>query len=792
MNSDQRADPSLATVAMTAAQLEQHVLERTATLLESNQQLRIEIQRLTDRENAMHESEEPYRMLFEQAAAGFALISVDGRFLSVNQKLSDMLGYSRDELQTKTWIDITHPDHLPSNLTGNKKMLSGDSPTFVIDKQYVRKNGSTVWVHLTASLVRAADGNPKYFVAVIEDITERRDAQERLARSEQRLRSVLDHTTACVYMKDPAGRYELINRRFEELFHISLDEIRGRTDFEIFPHDLAQALRTNDAKVLETRMPLELEETVLQDDGLHTYISIKVPILDASGNAVSVCGISTDISERKQAESELVRAKESAEQASRIKSQFLANISHEIRTPIMALLGAAERIHTGGLSSQETSDHSEIVLRSGRHLLSMVDDLFDQSRIDTGRLDVAFGPCCLPEMMADVHAVTAPLLKKPVTLEIKYESEVPEYVTTDRKRLTQAVINLVHNAIKFTHQGSIQVKVSAEFVDHSPFLSIAVEDTGEGIGDADLNRIFEPFTQLKTGLGHHSGGMGLGLPLARSIAHRLGGTLDVRSQLGQGSLFVVRIPIGPLDNRPWIAPEAASHWNLSQRYELTPQIALTGAILIAEDSEDVRRLLIGALQQTGANVVGVEDGRLAIEAMKTAHFDLVLLDLRMPRVDGFEAAKAIREMGYAGPLIALTASTTQTEHKRILAAGFDELWSKPIPLRTLISLCASYLHSTSDLTTPSGGLEAKFQEVRSEYADRLRHRIEALQTAFDQGDFASAREILHQLIGSAGIVGFAELSRQACVVHDQLKRGAMSPESSALQQLYAMARQISG
>jgi PAS domain S-box-containing protein len=782
---------------MTVEQLEQRVLERTTALLDSNQQLRREIQRLTDREAALRESEEQFHVIFEQSAAGCVHMGLDGTIMNINPRICELFGYTRDQLLTKRWADLTHPEDLARNSEKAEQMLeqmlSGEISSYSTEKRYLRRDGSTLWVDLTTSLIRAANGQPKYFASVIVDISQRKHAEELLHKNEERLQSILDHTTAVIYIKEPGGCYELINRRFEELFHITNQQIAGRTDFEVFPHEWAQKFRANDLRVLETRLPWELEEVVLQDDGLHTYVSVKVPILDATGRAIAICGISTDITERKRAESAIHQAMESAEQASSAKSRFLANISHEIRTPIMAILGAAELIRGGELAGDQVHHHGDVILRSGRHLLSLVDDLLDQSRIDSGRLDVVRDSCCLPEIMADVYAVTVPFLKHQVDLQIIYEKSVPEFINTDRTRLTQALINLVHNAIKFTSRGHVHVKVSLEHVENSPFLTICVEDTGQGIAHTDLNRIFEPFTQLGNGNQNPPSGMGLGLPLARWIAQRLGGSLDVRSTPGEGSVFTLRVPVGPLVSQEWITPdEAEQWWRVHRKKSPTPSMTLCGTVLLADDSEDIQRLLAYALKKAGATVVAVSDGRSALDAARQRHFDLILLDIRMPEMNGWEAAKAIRLAGYSGPLIALTASTTKTQQDLTLEAGFDDLWPKPISLEHLVELASAFLPSSPAPKEPGGDeLKDRLESVRREFALGLPQRMDRLQRALENGDTDATGEILHQLLGSSGIVGFMDLSAQAQLVYAHFKSGLLTVQSAELNRLLEIARNLS-
>jgi CheY-like chemotaxis protein len=287
--------------------------------------------------------------------------------------------------------------------------------------------------------------------------------------------------------------------------------------------------------------------------------------------------------------------------------------------------------------------------------------------------------------------------------------------------------------------------------------------------------------------------MGLGLPLARWIAQRLGGGVQVRSEPGVGSVFCLRIPVGPLGPGPWLTPGAARNWWQTHRDNSRPsQIALRGSVLLAEDSNEVRELLIFALERTGVRVEAVSNGLAAIESVKTASYDLILLDIRMPHVDGMQAARAIRALNYTGPLIALTASTTQTERDRILAAGFDDLWPKPISLERLVQLASAYLDSTPPAYSRTADpVNDRLKAVRTDFAQSLPDRMERLHKALEAADMEAVGELLHQLLGSSGTVGFMELSDQARIVHEQFKAGALTPASADLLRLYEIASQNS-
>jgi two-component system cell cycle sensor histidine kinase/response regulator CckA len=266
-------------------------------------------------DEALRESEERFRATFEQAAVGIAHVALDGRFIRLNRRFAEIVGYTPEEMTALTFQAITHPGDLEATLAYVEKMLSGAIATYSMEKRYLHKAGWHEWVNLTVSLVRRPGGEPNYFIAVVEDITDRKRAEEALRASEQQLQAVLDGTTALVYVKDTEGRYLLVNRRFEERFGVSRDRMGGTTDDDWFPKELADSYRANDRLVLETRVPLQIEEDTLEDDGPHTYLSVKVPLLDARGMPEAVCGISTDITERKRGEEERARLGLAVEQS---------------------------------------------------------------------------------------------------------------------------------------------------------------------------------------------------------------------------------------------------------------------------------------------------------------------------------------------------------------------------------------------------------------------------------------------------------------------------------------------
>lgn len=404
----------------------------------------------------------------------------------------------------------------------------------------------------------------------------------------------------------------------------------------------------------------------------------------------------------------LRKAEEAALAANRAKSRFLANISHEIRTPIMAMLGAAELLQTDQPGRLDRVDRGDMILRNGRHLLSLVDELLDLSRLEAGKLEVRLHDCSLIDILTDVEAITEPLRRREtIDCRLVYETQVPEHIQTDCTRLTQAVINLLSNALKFTEEGYVRLRVRVDGEAPEPRLTIVVEDSGVGIRSVDQERIFDSFTQVEPISRGATAGIGLGLPITKWIAEKLGGTLEVQSVFGRGSTFTLRIATGPLDGVSWIAPPTGTGWTsapLPKTSHPAP-CRLGGRVLLADDAGDIRELIAFTLRRCGAEVTTVENGRQAVEAATRDTFDLILMDVRMPEMDGLSAAVEMRRRGCRSTMIALTASTSDSQRERILASGFDDFWAKPISLDDLAQRAAMYLPSTEGrgLLEPSRG-----------------------------------------------------------------------------------------
>ena len=405
-----------------------------------------------------------------------------------------------------------------------------------------------------------------------------------------------------------------------------------------------------------------------------------------------------------EAQRALVAMRDSATQANRAKSLFVANVSHEIRTPMTAILGYTDVLAEPGIGEAERSEAIETLRRNGHQLLALVNDMLDLSKIEAGGLEVRSREVSPISVVQQVVALLRDRARaKALALELELDGDLPAAIWTDAVRLQQILVNLVGNAIKFTEQGGIRVTVSIDRGAPSARLRFDVIDSGIGIALADRERVFEPFSQVDASESRRYGGTGLGLAISSRLAQSLGGELRLSSEPGRGSVFSLLLPIRSQSpgGRAASADPAASAAPAAR--DTTPASlpsSLHGRVLVAEDGADNQRLIERMLRRAGLEVEIAVDGRRAVERVLAAErdgspFDAVLMDMQMPELDGYAATQALRDGGYAHPIIALSAHAMHEDRERCLSAGCDAFSPKPIDRQQLLDLLAQYL-SKSD------------------------------------------------------------------------------------------------
>ena len=407
------------------------------------------------------------------------------------------------------------------------------------------------------------------------------------------------------------------------------------------------------------------------------------------GNRVDVTTRKHNEALLEQALVDLELARKQAQAASQSKSEFLANMSHEIRTPMAAILGYAELLNGLDLPSEAT-DYLRTIRRNGDYLLEIINDILDLSKIEAGKLELnleSFDPASVVEDVRSIMNVRA--IENDLQLNVCYEGKLPRQIESDPKRLKQILINLVGNAIKFTKKGQVDILLRYDANDQT--LQISIIDTGIGMSDEQKSKLFKPFSQGDSSVSRHFGGTGLGLAISRRLAKMLGGNVRVESKLGEGSKFSVTIRTGSTDGVELVEPNVVIEAPTPSITSVDSESLLACHVLVVDDRRDIRFLSKLILTRAGASVDEAEDGQLGLDFVRErlaagSPPDLILLDMQMPNLDGYETAAQLRAIGFEGPIIALTADAMQGDMNRCIEAGCNDYLSKPIDAARLIQV----------------------------------------------------------------------------------------------------------
>ena len=508
--------------------------------------------------------------------------------------------------------------------------------------------------------------------------------------------------------------------------------------------------------------------------------------------------LQTEIIQRESIQQELVNAKEAAEAASESKSRFLANMSHEIRTPLNGILGFTDYVlvHDRSLTEQDRGNYLKTIKRSGECLLMLINDILDLSKIESGQMDfecVDFSP---HGVIADVISFLRPKAReKNLHLEYRWDGGVPATIKSDSLRFRQLLVNLVGNAIKFTEKGS--VNVVARVNQTSRKLTVEVTDTGIGIPIETQPRLFNPFTQGDSSVTRRFGGTGLGLSICKNIVDGLGGKISLTSELGRGSTFRFEIDTGALES------VSMSSIPLEDIVFEEPTVRRVGTlrskrILVADDGETNRKLIQLLLSQSGAEVEMVENGLEAVVAARNSQFDLILLDMQMPVMDGYFAAQHLREEGFKNPIVALTAHAMRGDEERCIQMGCSEYLTKPIRRDLLLRRVAELVGVTESdefevaeaCPSNEGGAFVselpieipQFAELVCEFIDRAHDKVTEMNRAFQSNDHEQLRKLAHWMKGSGGMAGFPILTESA----RELEFSTQSNDWKAIEQKLAV------
>ncbi len=656
----------------------------------SREQLRAELKEARDRisrlegqqagqrqpEEALHESEERFRQIYEHMGVGVLQVSLDFRIEGANEAFCSMLGYREAELIGKNLKEITHPDSIEENLRRQSQLGAGNIDHYRLEKLYIHKTGRPVQADIHANLVRDSAGRPAYFLGSVLDITDRKWAEQACQESEERFRSLFEHNSVVMLLIDPTtGQILDANNAACSFYGWARGELRGMSIFRI--NTLAPDRIKAEIKAVQKGSKRHF-------DFKHRLSSGEIRDVEAYSGPITIQGREfifssvIDVTDRKKAQKALIAAKKEAEEANRAKSDFLANMSHEIRTPLNGVKGMIELARKRN-DQPEVGEYLELARQSADHLKCIINDVIDLSRIEAGQSALYLQPFSLRECLkATFYPLKIAAIDKGLVFEVEEGPDVPERLLGDASRFRQVLENVVGNAVKFTHEGkvSISVKSSPEPIDGSRVrLVCTVTDTGIGISEEHQRVIFDNFEQGDRSLQAQYGGSGLGLAICRHYLKMMGGEIGCTSRKGQGSTFFFTA----------VFERSGEKQNDSAATEMTVDAQTSLRILVAEDSPMNQIFTKELLKEKGHEVVIAQDGRQAVQDLSREEFDLVLMDIRMPNLDGEQALRIIRQETPAGidphiPVVALTAYAMKEDEKRFLDQGFDGYLSKPIDI----------------------------------------------------------------------------------------------------------------
>ncbi|UXP33993.1 PAS domain-containing protein [Reichenbachiella agarivorans] len=673
----------------------------------------------------LDQSQVQFQSAFEYSAIGMALVSTTGKWLNTNRQLCEMLGYNKEELEQMTFQEITHPDDLETDIKQVYQLLEGKIDSYQMEKRYFHRNGDIVWALLSVSLVKGRDGRPLHFVSQIENVTQRKQVEEALKRTSDRL------TLATQAAKVGIWQYEIANDELiwddimYELYGLEKGQFSGEiegwrqgmhpADVERGDQEIADALAGKKKFDTEFRV-------IWPDQSVHYIKALALVERDEKGQPLRMVGTNWDITADKNYEEALRKstalaemAKKEAIDSAKAKENFLSTMSHEIRTPLNAILGVTNLLLSEEMKPEQL-EHLGLLKFSGENLLTLVNDILDYNKIDAGKIEFEQVDFDLKELLIRIQQTLSPKIKeKGLEFVFRYDEALPYIFVGDSVRISQIINNLLSNAIKFTEEGFVKLDVSLVSMDDKQVkIHFSVNDTGIGIHKDNQCMIFENFSQASEDTTRKFGGTGLGLAITKKLLELMGSEIRLDSDLGLGSVFSFDVTLPKGDNSSIASkmiPSETVFANVANK---------NIKILVAEDNRANQIVLGKFLDKWGINTDFVENGIEAVEKAKSEMHHMILMDLQMPEMDGYEATQKIREAdtvyGKQVPIVALTASAMLDVRRKVKTLGMTDFITKPFSPEELYKKIIKY-HLTVNVKNPIGLPNNPVYQKLSNYAD---------------------------------------------------------------------------
>ena len=735
-------------------------------------------------------------------AAPDALMAIDheGKVVEFNPAAERIFDLARAQALGRAFAGLVLPEERKGDRDlGLRRFLeTGAGPAVGqrVEAVGVRPGGRFP-VELAIGAVRT--GGPPLFAVSLRDISARKRAEARLLESEQRFRGSFDNAPIGMALVAIDGRWLRVNPALCAIVGYSARELLETDDPSLtHPEDRVSVLDAARRHLAGEIGSYQVETRVLHKRGHEVWIILCASLVrDVRGQPLHLVAQIQDITPRKQAEEALRRAreeleqrardlaaaKEAAERASRVKGEFLANMSHEVRTPMSAVIGHADMLLDPELPRADRDQALHAIRRNGAHLLQIINDVLDLSKIEAGRLELERTVDSPWRVALDVvSTLKIQAVEKGIALEIEAIGRPPADRIMDPTRASQIAMNLVGNAIKFSGPGGrVVVRVGDRPGDQGESrVLFEVEDRGIGMSPAQVEQLFTPFQQGDSSTTRRFGGTGLGLSITRRLVETMGGTIAVRSELGQGSVFSVELPLPPSD--PGLLDAAED-----PRGPAGTGPALSGRALLAEDNVESQRVLVYHLRRLGLDVETVGNGRLALATALAGGFDLVLMDMQMPEMDGYDATRSLRRSGFQAPVIALTAHAMVGDREKCLGAGCSDYLTKPVEPRTLAKLLSRYLPERRNRKSPPiDAIRSEFQDdagmeaLIRDYVASLPKQVSELGRLLSSGDLRGLEARAHKIQGVGGMYGYPGLTETAARIGRAVREGRDAGSLAAL------------
>lgn len=752
-------------------------------------------------EEALRESEGRFRAISETSPLGIFLTDSKGRCIYINDRFQEMSGWNSEEFLGWKWTKTVYWEDLEKLATEWNER--GKQEEYNLEYRLLKKDGTTIWVNANSAPVKVNDEISGY-VGIVEDITERKMMEQALRESEARYRIVAETASDAIITINAESKILFVNPAAEQIFGYTKEEMEHQPLMMLMPEKLRSNHSQSSKRYIETgekRIHWKgVEVPARHKDGHEIMIEISFGEFKEDGKHIFT-GIIRDITERKRFATELQQAKEVAEAATLAKSQFLANMSHEIRTPMNSIIGLSGLMLEGELSSDQ-KDLMETVCNSAESLLTIINDILDFSKIEAGKLELEIIDFDLKDTVKEVfNLFTQQSLRESNKLSYSVAPQIPQVLRGDSGRLRQILTNLVANAMKFTTYGSVKINIEIREENiESVVIYFEVSDTGIGISPEQSEHLFKAFSQADGSIKRRFGGTGLGLAITKQLVEMMNGEFGVISQLGKGSTFwfTARFDksLARNDFKPQQFDRIGKTFSQSNPDNSTPEKNLK--VLIADDNAVNRKVAVLMLERLGYHADVVCNGLEILEILRQKSYDVILMDVQMPEMDGFEATRQIcREWNRKNRprIIAMTANAMSGDREQCLEVGMDDYLSKPIrkaDLQTALDLCEKIkadkdvsmkTNRFSEIATFDSTMFNSLSDFSADDADELISELitiflddapidfENLQKAVREKNLKASESFAHTLKGSCSAIGVARTAAFCAELEKSLYSG---------------------